>query len=583
MGSAALRVESWSTLLLAGVMIGGVIFLLVPVADDGRLSSTDGILSAKTSDVQLGTNLTEVSDWSSQRPFIDLFKQSRRWLTQCDPARDSDCDNSWDTGEAERLDLDEHGWVRSLPAPDRPGYSIAATVLDQPNSLPAGRYVMRYAGSGELRYGLGARRIDAASTPGRDVLEVDPRDGAVLIQIYSTDPSGTGDYLRDLRLVRADDEQLLLSGQRFNPEFLARTQEFQVLRFMEWMRTNGSTLERWSERARSEDATYTSPTGVPAEVMIELSNVLETSIWLTMPHRANDDFVQRFARLVRGSLAPDLRVYVEYSNEVWNSSFAQQAWVAEQARALWPGGGASDFTKALNWYGKRSAEVCEIWKTAFAQQPNRVVCVMGGQAANAWVMRQALECPLWRVGKPCRQHGIDAIAIAPYFGAYVGDPANEAQLEAWAMDDLQGEQLLFQELEEGGLLPKGPAGGALAQASDWVKAHVDLSTELGLPLIAYEAGQHLVGLGSTLKNTAVTDLLIAVNRAPRMGRLYGRYLQEWSTGGGGLLMHFRDIGTPSAYGSWGALEHVGQVGSPKYTALLRYLSLDQPPWAAIGR
>lgn len=33
-------------------------------------------------------------------------------------------------------------------------------------------------------------------------------------------------------------------------------------------------------------------------------------------------------------------------------------------------------------------------------------------------------------------------------------------------------------------------------------------------------------------------------------------------------MNFSDIGTPSKWGSWGALESVYQTGSPKYDAIM---------------
>lgn len=42
-------------------------------------------------------------------------------------------------------------------------------------------------------------------------------------------------------------------------------------------------------------------------------------------------------------------------------------------------------------------------------------------------------------------------------------------------------------------------------------------------------------------------------------------------------MHFTDIGSYSKYGSWGALEVIGQVASPKYNALWRYALNTEPP------
>jgi hypothetical protein len=560
-------------LVFASVVVLSVGFLSLPKSGSKSLPIRKAAVTAPVAVDQhrLGTNLREVAHWSTQMPFLNLFKQARPWFTQCEQPRDPDCDGAWDTGEAAELDLDPQGWVRSLPDPQQPGFSIAATVLALPASIPAGRYVMRYDGRGELRYRLGVRRIEAESVPGRDLLEFDPHLGPIHIQILATDPDLTGDYLRNLRLVREDRESLLLAGEPFNPDLLARLRPFEVLRFMEWMRTNGSPLVHWEQRARPEDATYTSDAGVPPEVMLLLANRLGVSVWLTLPHRADDQFVRRLAQLARESLRPSQRLYLEYSNEVWNSLFSQQDWVAEKAEALWPDPRVSAFTKTLNWYGKRSAEICGIWKSVFETEGDRVVCVMAGQAANPWVVQQALECPLWTgETETCAARGIDALAIANYFGGYLGRSANEAMLADWSAQGEGGLELLFRELEEGGLLPEAPEQGALVQASSWLQQHLAVSVEFGLPILGYEGGQHLVGEGVVVANDAVTDLFVSANRDPRMSELYRRYLSDWQSHSGALLMHFSDISEPGRYGSWGAVEQVGQRHSPKYDALRAY-------------
>lgn len=140
---------------------------------------------------RLGTNLGGIADWSTQRPFTNLFKQSRPWLTQCDNSRDSDCNGRWETNENAKLDLDADGWVKSLPAHAEPGYSIAGTVLDVPKSFPSGRYLLLYEGEGTLQYKLGAQKLSAESTAGRDVLDIDINRGLIHIQITATDPNKT--------------------------------------------------------------------------------------------------------------------------------------------------------------------------------------------------------------------------------------------------------------------------------------------------------------------------------------------------------------------------------------------------------
>ena len=528
---------------------------------------------AADSSQRLGTNLAGVSDWSTQRPFTNLFKQARPWLTQCDNSWDSDCNGRWETNENAKLDLDADGWVKSLPAPSAAGYSIAGTVLDVPKSFPAGRYLLLYDGEGTLRYRLGAQKISAESTVGRDVLNIDVNNGLIHIQITATDPNKTGNYMRNMRLIREADESTYAS-HTFNPEFLARIQPFQALRFMDWMNTNANDQEHWADRAKPTAATYATygrQIGVPAEIMVQLANETHKPAWFNMPHKVDDDYMRQFATLVRNALDSSLPVYVEYSNEMWNPAFSQFTWVTAQALAQWPGGTDSGYTKVINWYGKRTAEMCDIWKTAFGDQANRVVCVIGGQAANAWTASQALDCPLWDK-KPCSAHGINAVTIAPYFGYYIGLPAHQAVVDGWTHEADGGLDKLFTELRSGGQFSDSPSGGALAESLRWVDSYVTLAKQYRLSLLAYEGGQHLVGIGGVENDAALTNLLINANRDPRMGALYLDYLKAWEAHGGGLMMNYADIGIPSKWGSWGVLDHVLQTHSPKYDALVDYLN-----------
>ena len=62
--------------------------------------------------------------------------------------------------------------------------------------------------------------------------------------------------------------------------------------------------------------------------MIDLCNELGADPWFCMPHKANARYVERFAGLVKSRLRPDLNVYVQWSNEVWNSQFPQPKYKA---------------------------------------------------------------------------------------------------------------------------------------------------------------------------------------------------------------------------------------------------------------
>ena len=54
-------------------------------------------------------------------------------------------------------------------------------------------------------------------------------------------------------------------------------------------------------------------------------------IQVTVHHLASDDYVRQEATFWLANLRPDVQVYVEHSNEVWNPLFPQGRYATEQA------------------------------------------------------------------------------------------------------------------------------------------------------------------------------------------------------------------------------------------------------------
>ncbi|MCX7098864.1 MAG: PA14 domain-containing protein [Methylococcales bacterium] len=546
----------------------------------------------------LGSNLSDWMDWGTEQPFINLFKTSRAWITQAPGV--------WDTGETAKLDLDADGWVRSLPAATDATtvYRSVSTLLlngfDLNGLRPSGEYVVLYDGAGRIEYSLAARKNTDTSSPGRDVINVDNNNsGGIQLTIAETDPQHTGNYLRNIRVVSSgkvcSDDLLAycasdtdpacqrtactsmeaVAGSRlYHPQFLRTLTPYQALRYMSPMSINVISssepqLVNWAQRARLETARWSNQMGIPLEAATTLANQTKTDPWLNMPHQASDDYMRQAAKLAHDTLDPARKVYLEYANEIWNGGFSAGNWVQNQGLAEWPTTPDSPYTKRINWYGKRSAQMCDLWRSEWPGEENRIICVIAAQAANPWTASAALDCQLWSEA-PCQAHGIKAIAIAPYFGDYLGDPANEGQLTAWTADADGGLGKLFTELEFGGQLASGPIGGALALANQRITQYADLAVSRNLSLLAYEGGQHLVGVGNVVHNQNITNLFIAANRDPRMGDLYSKYLGNWRTAGGGLFINFTSMGQYGRYGSWGVLENSTQTHTPKFDALIRY-------------
>lgn len=522
-------------------------------------------------DTTLGVNLSELVDYSDEDPFIDYMKMSREWFGQTD--------TEFDTNENTKIALDADGWVKSLRPKGGGRFTRVATIMMVGGDLHndyAGTYVVRYQGQGTMSFG-GATVV--REQPGRTVITVNDSSGFLVLRITSTKAS---DYLRDIHVIKANQERNFMRGAVFNPTWLTKLAPFGVIRFMDWMRTNGSGDRPFDKRAQVADARYTTDRGAPIETMVNLANQLSVRPWFTMPTQASDDYMREFAMIVRDRLARNLPVYVEYSNEVWNTggpfhpqgSYIDQQALREFGRSAIDANGF--YTARMNWHGKRTGEMCRIWKQVFSRQAARVICVLGAQAANTYTAEEALACPLWRADadnhnptRRCQANGIDAVAIAPYFGSYIGDDGWDNQVENWNSDTL------FDEITHGGHITDPvpgdfndpPAGGALAESLGWMQEYKNSATTLGYRLLAYEGGQHLAAIGATMNNATVTTLFITANRDARMTAIYDQYIASWQANSSEVLVLFNLAGRYSQYGNWGLLEYIEQPTSPKYAAL----------------
>ena len=54
---------------------------------------------------------------------------------------------------------------------------------------------------------------------------------------------------------------------------------------------------------------------MPIEHMVKLANHVGAAPWFNMNHLSDDDYTRRFAQQVKDTLRPDVKVYVEWSNE----------------------------------------------------------------------------------------------------------------------------------------------------------------------------------------------------------------------------------------------------------------------------
>lgn len=534
-----------------------------------------------------GIGLFTLADWGTEQPFLDLMKVAPAWVGHLP--------GQWGGMSYEEMRdsgvLDEHGWPKYIPD------GLTAISTGVLNSLPvgaggvAGRYRMTFEGTGEIQLdGLAANVTYAGN-----VIEFDyapaGEDSGVIFYIRQSDPLRTGDYVRNIRIVRTDRLALYQAGEIFNPDWLAHIDRFDVLRFMDWMATNNSTLAHWQDRPEPDDFSY-AINGAPLEVMVALANKTGADPWFNMPHLADDDFVRQFALAVHDSLAPELKAYVEYSNEVWNWGFEQAHWADQQSKAKW-----GDEGSWVRFYGGRASEVADIWAEVYGDDaPDRLVRVISTQTVWLGLERDILDSPPWVAEVPGRERPathFDAYAVTGYFGGHLGSDEWAPKVKEWIAESiaaagrdadalgLTGDDRSYYLADHRFDAAIARAGAHLAGGDGPMKEVYDVASLLdptlayqakvaadeGLELVAYEGGTHVSPGYAYQEDRELNDFFIQLNYSHAMGDLYTQLFDGWKKLGGGVFVAYADVVRPSKWGSWGTLRHLGD-SNPRWDALV---------------
>jgi hypothetical protein len=213
-------------------------------------------------------------------------------------------------------------------------------------------------------------------------------------------------------------------------DFIRDITGYAALRFMDWVPTNNSPCERWSDRISRTTDHYRTP-GVAYEWQIDLCNRANADIWLTVPHKTFNDwqrdpancYWRQLARLVKNSLRPELKVYLEYSNETWNAAtpFIQQYDYCNSKGVETGVGGGPKF------HAYAAIKMIEIFKEEFADQPHRLKTMFASFLFDDWRTREMIA-----VMKDTRWNPKgtmpDYVALANYIGGCDGT-MTDAQLE----------------------------------------------------------------------------------------------------------------------------------------------------------
>ena len=504
--------------------------------------------------------------------FVDLVKQISGW-TSSSP-------------------LDSNGWPQS---------DNSVVLIDARQNMPwdgpdptavapdrSGTYHLSFTGQATLtastEWGSGAtiqnQSYNSTTNTTTAELVLAPAHYLLILNLANTqrlptDPPGTG--FTNLRVMRpgfgVGTTQLFTSNT-----LRAYAQPFAAIRFLDtdgannyaaFCGSNGQlTSATWANRVHVTDA-YQG--GLPSansgcdqawgyawEYMIMLANMSHHDMWINVPVDAGDTYVQQLATLilngnsVTSGLSPDLHVYVEYSNEVWNPGFPQQQYNQTLAQQE----GISEPER----YVEHSIQIAQIFRRVWG--PNslnqRVKVVDLWQYTTALTMQEALSWAETHFDQPVKNF-LWGIGEAPYY-----NPTDTSSV--------------------GNILDTLWTGSDQARR-DFIGWQA-VAAYFGIKEVGYESGPSLSAYSIYASGIPAAD------RDPRIqASIIHHYLDNWYAVGCDLVNFFSIRGTVSAFGDWFLYEDSSvfwRFNEPKLAAVQQVMSASQPaitagyvlPWTA---
>jgi hypothetical protein len=507
------------------------------------------VRSALKTQQRIGVNLAGVSDYSATHEFVDLVMQSRGFGLPGAP---------WSTTPIQ-LDPND-GW----PLVD---FGIVVMTGQETTVGLGGTYTIKYKGPSGAKVEAIAGTLGTLSNHTYDTVTQQHTwlfafpEGAKQMFLSFT---GTQGKLKDLKIIRPGYDADL--PPTYTREYMAQLARFSTLRFMDWEHTNSAddVSKRWDDPAPLTWANRPTihgkrcagqigmATSMPWERAIQLANLTGSDMWINVPMNASNDYVSNLARLIKKTLAVNLKVYVEYSNEVWNSGFVALNYNKDAALAAlaastkttkvdYDGKTAPTYqwVLAYRYYAERSMQISELFRAEFPDQMmSRVRPVLAWRAAGGAGDVDDMFTFLSEAYGKLPSNYFYAYAGAPYYN--LGDKQ--------AVDGLSTDAVLTAMEAR---MPNVPTSYQYERNAATAKKY-------GMDFISYEGGPDTMGNGS-LESKA------AANRSPRMLDLCKTYLDDWAKLGGGLFMWFHSgAGTwNSSAGSWALAESMTTPEGPK--------------------
>ena len=587
----------------------------------------------------VGVHTDFISPWGGNPYFCDFIKiDSRNWLIHGAgwDGVPQELNPSLINGDGYPIAMPVGSYVnRSGATASIPANSYFFTNPGQGGDIAAregyvGRYVLTWKGSADIRAGYGMEYISGDGETGtvlngrrvyRSFAGSTPNGFRVEVRALGSTP------ITDIRVSMPDPSDpwnKSLETGTFHPALLERIadKDWAYIRIMNMINANSNPQQNWVDRRKpthcfQEGLIRTDPaapadyviyddgqgnvyypqgnkdTGMAFEYMVELCNVTGKDLWLTTPHRVTDDFLHKLAKLIAyGSdgvnpynsyqsnpvyppLDADLKVYLEFSNELWqwpNDTFAQTIWAKTEADKLGlevPIFNARQFSRLWSIFesylpADRVHRVAAIW--ASSGTPSSYTGKFINEFyANGSLLKPEIISPATYFGSNIQGWVLDNVPNLPgdpndaYWTSAQFDADLDTMFDVWT-------DYMFREKEYGA--NSGP--DTVALTGGFHDSVHDLALERNLELVAYEGGPSIytdkMNTSGEIFDDGITIFMNESNRRERIKEMYLIHMNQGLERGIRSHCMFTLSGGWGKYGQWGHLEYLMQdpATSPKY-------------------
>ena len=560
---------------------------LLPVPVEPEQSRTYSTFSGYSVEKpnQFGMNTWSLNDWDGSFAFVDAMKHACPWST---------------ANMKNFATVDENGW------PTEDAGTIVYTGMPEHIN---GTYKLIFTGKGNVgfvyyRSGSITNQVydTASNTTTADVVFVVPAwkktgapVGISITRSQRTPSSPIGSGFTNVRLYRPGyptDGSVV-----FTDYYVKAMQIGSVIRTMDWTNTNSNTLVNWSDRntpltfykpiptyvakSNGQDLGGTNMAAKPnpaivsmvaLEHHIQLANATGRDLWINVPIVANDDFVTKMAQAIKYGtdgtnpytspqsnpvyppLAPNLNVYIEYGNEVWNSAPGFYCYyvvmdlikylpASHPVYAIQPQNNI--YYTGYRYTAYRAAQISDLFRSVFGDSAmmTRVRPVLMGQKGTAnhgtLIWLDAYGATL----NPPRE--VNSYVYGAGGSGYYGVNTMGNTPDAYFAP---------------GNYPDAKTVAAFLPDAMSAKNY-------GLQRIAYEGGDGV--------DYIPTADILAINADPRMETMTEFMHNYWSENGGDLLVYY----TMTGAADWEFTPDITNLNTPKCNALY---SLAGKPRAAVN-